>query len=279
MRAWRLSKVLALITMAVFSAAGCKASRGGTDLSEAHGAGHGGHGDIYADQTAWTGSCPKGLDPGNYMQRQSPIALDLAAFKTRSGDIALNYAEADAKLVDNGHTVQVSFPDGSQTLTFEENTYTLRQFHMHRLSEHVVTAGSGQRRYAMEVHFVHTRPALGPDDKSTAVALGFFVEEGAENTELERLWSHVPEDLGSDDVWQINIGNMIPRGSEYLVYEGSLTTPPCDEIVTHAVATTPMTMSAGQIKRFSDLYARNNRVLQPQGDATVRRFRAAREAQ
>ena len=48
--------------------------------------------------------------------------------------------------------------------------------------------------------------------------------------------------------------------------DGSLTTPPCSEGVSWQVMTTPITMSAEQIARFTVLYESDARPTQPLGD-------------
>ncbi len=55
---------------------------------------------------------------------------------------------------------------------------------------------------------------------------------------------------------------LLPAERGYLRYEGSLTTPPCDENVDWAVLTQPIQASPEQVGDFERLYANNARPLQ-----------------
>jgi carbonic anhydrase len=55
---------------------------------------------------------------------------------------------------------------------------------------------------------------------------------------------------------------LIPKDKDYYTYPGSLTTPPCSEIVTWYVVKDQIEVSEDQIKNFKKIFAMNARPLQ-----------------
>ena len=58
---------------------------------------------------------------------------------------------------------------------------------------------------------------------------------------------------------------LLPEARTYFAYQGSLTTPPCSEIVRWLLLDTPVELSAGQIAAFRSIYDGNARPIQPLG--------------
>ena len=58
---------------------------------------------------------------------------------------------------------------------------------------------------------------------------------------------------------------LLPETRAYYTYQGSLTTPPCSEIVRWLLLDTPVALSAEQIAAFTDIYEGNARPVQPLG--------------
>ncbi len=142
---------------------------------------------------------------------------------------------------------------GDNTLTIGKDKFKLLQFHYHALSEHTVDG----KHYPMEVHFVHK------GDKGLAV-VGVFFEEGESNPLLEKYLASFPEGKGSyksDET--IELRKLLPENLAYYHYDGSLTTPPCSEIVDWYVLKTPLTASQEQLHKMLNIMHKNNRPLQP----------------
>lgn len=186
-------------------------------------------------------------------RHQSPIDLTgalAAAFDPASLDWS---AFAQPTVENNGHTIEVHAADGN-TLTFDGTPYALLQFHFHSESEHTVDGV----RFPMEVHFVHRA-----EDGNLAV-LGVFVTEGAENPELGKVLGAAPEARGEAESEEpISPTGLLPGSNQSYLYSGSLTTPPCSEIVTWIVMADPIEVSAEQIAAFRELYEGNFRPVQP----------------
>ena len=109
----------------------------------------------------------------------------------------------------------------------------------------------------MEVHFVHQAEAgdLG--------VIGVFMTDGKSNSTIETIWQNIPED-GATIHCGLSVDAMalLPESPRCFRYAGSLTTPPCSEVVSWAVMADPVEISRAQIDTFGRLYPMNARPIQ-----------------
>jgi len=183
-------------------------------------------------------------------QQESPIDLS-DAITADIGPLDVQWRALPGRVFDTGHAIQVEAAIGSN-MTMGGQGYQLLQFHVHQPSEHLLNG----HRYPLEIHFVHTAP-----DGSLAV-VGVFAEQGAANPILQAVLDGAKE--GSEAHRPtLDLAAMLPDDRDYFRYEGSLTTPPCSEIVNWAVLETPITASTAQIEIFARLHPGNTRPLQP----------------
>ncbi|MGF1478606.1 MAG: carbonic anhydrase [Cyanophyceae cyanobacterium] len=185
---------------------------------------------------------------------QSPINIDADnAIVGAKAEIDFNYGSVPLVVVNNGHTIQVNYAEGS-TVRISGEEYELVQFHFHTPSEHTT---SGQA-YAMELHLVH-RNAVGE-----LAVLGIMMTEGIAHSAIATIWEHVPgEKTKAVAESTINAADLLPSSVNYFSYGGSLTTPPCSENVRWYVFAEPIQVSQEQIDRFENLYPVNARPTQP----------------
>jgi carbonic anhydrase len=203
-------------------------------------------------------------------QEQSPIDLSKAKF-AEPPTLAKDYKPASLKIIrhehvvdviDNGHTIQVNYDEGS-VLQVGEQIYTLQQFHFHAPSEHTI----GGRHFPMEVHLVHQS-----SDGELAV-VGLLVAEGAYNPAFEPIWDHLPDEPGQEvhlEQVQVHVDDLLPTNRETYRYRGSLTTPPCSEGVSWLVAAEAIELAPEQISQFTSIIPANNRPVQRLGARTIR---------
>lgn len=185
---------------------------------------------------------------------QSPIDISAAAPEDLV-DIAFNYSNTAVNIINNGHTVQVNYDQGS-SIEVNGKVYNLLQFHFHSPSEHEL---DGNLTTA-EMHLVHQS-----DDGAYAV-VGVMITEGDENPAFADIWANMPDeesDVETIEGLAINALSLLPETRTYYHYAGSFTTPPCTEGVNWMVLTTPIAMSSEQINAFHDLFGDNNRPVQP----------------
>ncbi|MGE5503013.1 MAG: carbonic anhydrase [Actinomycetota bacterium] len=186
-------------------------------------------------------------------REQSPVDLS-KGIPAMLGDPVVSWQPMPLEIVNNGHTIQVNCAKGSK-VTLDGKDYELLQFHFHHPSEHTIDGVA----YALEVHFVHKAAEGG------LAVLGVMFSPGAANTALETIWRAMPEKAGesvkSDAV--IQPMTMLPADRVTFRYAGSLTTPPCSEVVSWVVYRQGLTASAEQIERFAKLFPNNARPVQP----------------
>jgi carbonic anhydrase len=173
-------------------------------------------------------------------------------------------------ILNNGHSVQANL-DGVRSIEVGGVISTLNQFHFHTQSEHTVNGTPAD----MEMHFVHTAA------NGTLTVIGVFIEEGAANRELQKIWNDLPEEEGDGPMLRaFNLMQVLPEGrrSTYR-YSGSLTTPGCDEGVNWILMEEPITLSAEQIEDFRAIFSGgefpegNRRPTQPLNGRMVSHFR------
>lgn len=190
-------------------------------------------------------------------REQSPIDLQ----QTHAGNpetIGISWQAFQPEVVNNGHTIQADAPDGSYT-TLNGKRYDLLQLHFHHRSEHKLAG----RQLPMEAHFVHKSAA------GDLLVLGVFLVPGQPNEALETILDAAPASKGRQSAGaSVDLTSLLPEDSAVFRYAGSLTTPPCSEVVSWAVYERPVEVSAEQIEAFAAIYPNNFRPVQP----TNRRF-------
>lgn len=184
--------------------------------------------------------------------QQSPIDIG-TTIKSRLPALRINWARSADTIVNNGHTIQLNFAEGS-TLTLGDAKYKLLQVHFHRPSEHLIAG----RNFPMEAHFVHRA------DSGALAVVGILMATGKPNDAFRRIAATMPAKAGpavKADAG-INPNALLPARLGYYRYPGSLTTPPCAEIVEWLLLTDPIQVADADIARFAKLYPMNARPVQ-----------------
>ena len=186
-------------------------------------------------------------------QQQSPIDLTQGV----SAEIAMPSIhwndQVAATVSDNGHTIQASVMNaGGMTLAGVE--YELLQFHFHADSEHTIDG----RHSAMEVHFVHA--AANGD----LAVIGVMVDQGSSHSQLSNVFGAMPGHAhgGPGIAARVNLAAFLPQDRTAFRYQGSLTTPPCSEVVAWTVFTSSTTATRDQIALFADRHPDSYRPVQ-----------------
>lgn len=193
-------------------------------------------------------------------QFQSPVDLN-ATITADLPTLEVDYKPVPLTIVNNGHTIQVNYPEGSSMMV-DGVQYDLLQFHFHTPSEHTINGQS----FPMELHLVHKTKegALG--------VLGVMIEQGEHNDSIQSIWNHVlssgKEPTTHEDT-VINGAALLPATMNYFRLSGSLTTPPCSEGVNWHVLAEPIQASTRQITAFRTLYPVNARPVQPSNSRLI----------
>ncbi len=193
---------------------------------------------------------------------QSPIDISETQPNESLNPIGFNYGKTKTSIINNGHTVQFNVDEGS-TIVIDDKKYDLLQFHYHATSEHTYNGNY----YPLEVHFVHKH-----SDTDLAV-VGIMYDKGEANELFSRFLKHFPKEKGeynSDEL--IDLSKILPKDKSYYHYSGSLTTPPCSEVVSWFMLQKPLKASQDQIDNFSKILDKNFRPIQKTNGRKVYSF-------
>uniref|UniRef100_A0A158Q8E3 Carbonic anhydrase n=1 Tax=Elaeophora elaphi TaxID=1147741 RepID=A0A158Q8E3_9BILA len=215
--------------------------------------------------STWRGVCQTG-------KRQSPV--DIRAFEIEIAPLDpilfLNYElTGHIHLANNGHTGQqdnnVVIGSGFERWGNERpyisggglnGTYQLSQFHFHWSqrndtgSEHTIAS----LHYPGELHLVHTKKDPAPDEVNTIAVIAAFIRLDDHAGSLGNLKPYIQNikmpktELVVPD---FSVGSLLPEHKEnFYRYEGSLTTPGCDEAVVWTLMADPITVTPSQMRAF-----------------------------
>jgi len=242
----------------------------------------------------WAGACNTGG------KRQSPINLPrrgLEVVKLPALEFHdYNIAPETMHLLNNGHAAKLTYKPFNESRSPRisgaglGSKYRLAQIHFHwgaensRGSEHLKSNVS----FPMEMHLVHFKdeyPTLAdalanPEEDTLAVIGVFFKLQLVDNLLLDRIINGLDNVIQPKDQTQIlslPLENLLPSSvSRMYRYNGSLTTPACNEIVTWTVLQEPVHISLTQLEKFRKLKQEdssplvdNFRPAQPIGDRRV----------
>ncbi|KAM6933307.1 carbonic anhydrase 4b [Xenentodon cancila] len=177
-------------------------------------------------------------------------------------------------LVNNGHTVQLDLPAGlgisGGNLTGQ---YKAVHLHLHwgqdggPGSEHAIDG----ERFPMEMHIVHIKEEYSSlfqavRDRSGVAVLGFFFQESESTNKkyvpLINALKYILQPTNTTTLPDISLDMFIPpkeNMTKYLRYDGSLTTPDCDESVVWSLFENTIPLSRQQLTTFSQLWFQNRR--------------------
>lgn len=183
---------------------------------------------------------------------QSPIDIG-RTIKAQLPPLKTAWQKKLETIVNNGHTIQINAAPGS-TLKVGRESYDLLQFHFHHPSEHLI----GGKAYAMEVHFVHRNAAGG------LAVVGALMTAGKGNATFGKIVATMPASEGPAVKADAGIdpNRLLPRSLAYYRYAGSLTTPPCSEVVNWLLLREPIAVAKADIERFAKLFPMNARPVQ-----------------
>lgn len=189
---------------------------------------------------------------------QSPIDLAGATAVELVG-IEFNYGESAGHIVNNGHTIQINVAEGSD-IVYNGIRYDLLQFHFHHPAEHTIEGQAAP----LEAHFVHQDRNSG-----NLAVVGIMLNEGVEENETwAAVFDQLPQEAGASPAAGVilNLADFLPERRAYTTYQGSLTTPPCSEIVRWLILDEAVVVSVAQIEAFAALYEGNARPTAPLGE-------------
>ena len=191
-------------------------------------------------------TCGEGL-------QQSPV--NLIDYVREDGPLLeFEYDGVVVSASNTGRQVSFMFDDDNE-LQIGEESYHLKSAHLHAPGEHAIDGFFP----AAELHLVHA------DDDGALAVVGLIFVLRSQNQMVQTLLSAAP-DKGEEvtEGLRIEADTLTPTRRSYLHYEGSKTTPPCDESVDWYVMTEPLPIWESQVDVLRELHGGpNSRPVQP----------------
>jgi len=185
-------------------------------------------------------------------QSQSPINISSFSSDATLPELVFSYASTPTEIVNDGHAIKFVCEEGS-ILNVGSKEYKLIDFHYHAQSEHQIDGQS----FPLEVHFVHKA------SESDLAVVGVLFEEGEENELFTQFLSFFPNEKGTyNDTTKIQLSELLPENKSFYHYNGSLTTPPCSEVVSWYVLKNKVTASSAQLNKLRSILRNNYRYVQ-----------------
>ena len=184
---------------------------------------------------------------------QSPIDLADCVADSSAPHLAFDYSGNAREVNHNGKVAHVEYEAGN-TLSVGNDRYELVSMHVHVHAEHQV---EGQL-FPAEMHLVHRKEGgfLG--------VVGQLYRLGDSDPVVQALIDAYPDPgQAVHSGFTLNAADFIPSERGYYHYDGSLTTPPCSEVVSWVVMTESIAVSQAQVDAFAALYPMNARPVQP----------------
>jgi len=190
----------------------------------------------------------------------------------------VNYKPTEFKLVDKGYNIEAEALDSGNSIKVDnKHVYTLVQFHFHSPKEHRTI----DQRYElpMEMHLVHKRT----DDPSKLFVVAVYMNPPVPNTimddwsaKLEPVFARMKfarrypgKDIALPDPIDLT---MLVRARNIKRYQGSKTTPGCEEDVSWSIKSEAefITISQAQLDTFRSLFPIGNaRPTQPRNGRVI----------
>uniref|UniRef100_A0A0N5AXA0 Carbonic anhydrase n=1 Tax=Syphacia muris TaxID=451379 RepID=A0A0N5AXA0_9BILA len=209
----------------------------------------------------WNGTCRTG-------KRQSPVDIQASSIvwdSTLPRMHFVNYGVTSGRLflTNDGHSILVNgFDKWGQDQPYVyggplSTEYFLTAFHFHwgldaaNGSEHTI----GTLHYPGEIHFVHRKKGLtdnGILQSDSITVLGVFIALGDDPKGFQPLENAIQEVIDtpgkSTTLQSSSLMDLLPNNvATFYTYEGSLTTPGCNEVVTWVVFTDPISVTPEQM--------------------------------
>ncbi|XP_041453540.1 carbonic anhydrase 2-like [Lytechinus variegatus] len=215
--------------------------------------------------------------PGSFCDGSSQSPINIVTKWTRDIEYTPFNLESyedvtmDATVENNGHALEVEISGSDDTGYYDitggglTGTFRAYQFHFHfgstgrQGSEHTIDG----ERYPAEMHIVHydtayDAPGSAIQHKGGIAVLGFFLEEDDEDNEaldniLDQV-SHIVQPHTEEEIHDFTLSELLPSSlDKFWRYDGSLTTPLCNEVVTWTLFEDTIKISKSQLQTMRQL--------------------------
>ena len=214
----------------------------------------------YLSQDEWPGVCVR----GNHM-RQSPINIITQDVQVDESLRGLQMAGwdlgNDGTFTNMGSNVQFNPSTPRQASTRNHlGIFEVLQFHFHwgrrsgEGSEHLIDMDASE----LEIHFVHVNRDEDNETATDYLSVISVLADVDDNAPITGPWamlnaSRVNAVNSSINVIGFRFDQLLPSDLDFFCYEGSLTTPPCSEVVAWFVLKSRITVPGAYLEQLRTL--------------------------
>ncbi|XP_050229243.1 alpha carbonic anhydrase 4-like [Mercurialis annua] len=191
---------------------------------------------------------------------QSPIDFVDKNVKVNSGlgELQKNYKPANATIISRGRDIMVAWKGDAGNIIINGISYNLQHSHWHTPSEHSFNG----TRYDLELHMVHQ------NSHGQVAVVGIVYRYGEPDSFLSKLFPYIKSVTKQEkDLGIVNPGEIEFGSRKYYRYNGSLSVPPCTEVVLWTLIYKARTVSPEQVRALKNAvdegFEMNARPLQP----------------
>ena len=178
---------------------------------------------------------------------------------------------------------------GQPALAFQNHkgSYVLKQFHIHwgkQVGEGAEHSVDGKHHDA-ELHFVTLKEGMAPSstEKDAYAVVGVLLKASKTGSSVDvdnnTTWNKLPVPIELKQALTVSdlvCGDFLPQSLDYYHYEGSLTTPPCSEVVQWFLLKDPVEVPEDFLRKLQQMktpsnetLVRNHRSIQPLNERVV----------
>lgn len=186
-------------------------------------------------------------------RNQSPIDVRKSIYSAGLHGVQFNFNNSVVKLSNDG-AVPRYLPSNGNVIGYSGEKFELIAFMIHTPSEHKVNGVM----FDLELQLF----ALAPSGKRLNIAV--MANEGGANKALKALIGAIPVRPGDQQILAgIDLRPLVPRLKTYYIYNGSQTTPPCEEGVQWLIMKRALQVSRASLGQMSKIFGENRRSVQP----------------
>jgi carbonic anhydrase len=185
-------------------------------------------------------------------KNQSPININPQTSRTAlKRTLKFNYGRLDpVKMVNTGRQLRIDVADGAG-INVDGIEFALKHLSFHIPSEHTYN----NKHFPMEIQFAHQ------SNNGQLAYISLMVATGKSSRTLRKLQRQLPANAGESKLLAANALRNLQkkqRVANYYRYNGSLTTPPCDEGVRWFIMNQPLKISKPHFQQFRQAIKQDN---------------------
>jgi len=206
------------------------------------------------------------MHPSALGDHQSPI--NISSYEMSQKPVGVFYSHyhdlGTAKVINTGHTVVWEFMNDAGGVILNDKNYKLLSFHFHSPTEHTWN----NKHLDMCLHFVHMLLETGE-----ILVMAYNLDRDGEDVHFQEFLDHIQPEMDEEQIRIENVPLTLVGEFEgrFIHYTGSLTTPPCTQMVKWFVSNHCHSVDQAHLDWFRNCIPKHNhRFTQPRNERNTK---------